>query len=395
MTREPVLEVPPSSLKTTIGERLADARSRTRALLGGLPDVELQRQHSPLQSPLVWDLAHIGHFEELWLVRRVAGGEPVLRAGDELYDAFRHARSERSALPLLEPAAAWRYLAEVRERTLDALEKTELDPEAPLLANGFVYGLVIQHELQHHETMLQTLQIRDEPYVCPRGWARPGATSRPGEALVEGSTAVVGTDDEPWAYDNESPAHLVALEPFRIDIAPVTNAAYLEFVGDGGYREPRWWTAAGWAWRQDRRVEHPEYWLSDGAGGWIRRRFGVPEPLAPDEPVEHVSWYEADAYARWAGRRLPTEQEWEVARRDGVIAPAGVWEWTSSDFVGYPGFRAFPYREYSEVFFGDDYKVLRSASWATHPTVARPTFRNWDYPIRRQIFAGFRCAGDA
>jgi iron(II)-dependent oxidoreductase len=180
----------------------------------------------------------------------------------------------------------------------------------------------------------------------------------------------MGADDEPWAYDNERPAHEVEVDGFAIDHFPVTNAQFADFVEDTDAAPPEYW----------RRAD----------GGWERRRFGRWEPLPPQEPVRHVDWSQADSFARWAGKRLPTEAEWEKAQP----APAGVWEWTSSDFLAYPGFEAFPYGEYSEVFFGDEYKVLRGASWCTHALVARPTFRNWDYPIRRQIFSGFRCAVD-
>ena len=232
----------------------------------------------------------------------------------------------------------------------------------------------------------------------------------------------MGTDTAPWAYDNERPAHEVAVAPFRIDTTPVTNRAYLEFVESGGYDDPSHWSDIGWKWRVEADLQAPQFWRRAGDGSWTRRRFGRDETLAPAEPVQHVCWYEADAYARWSHARLPTEHEWEYAaqaspvaaanlwREDGHRfgpAPVGsrpgnvsrwgvdallgdVWEWTASDFTPYPGFRAFPYREYSEVFFGPDYKVLRGGSWATHPSAVRTTFRNWDYPIRRQIFAGFR-----
>ncbi len=389
-------------------------------------------------SPLVWDLAHVGNYEELWLLREAAGAAPMDASLDDLYDAFRHPRPNRPALPLLGPPEARRYIAEVRGRVLDTLESVDLEDERPLLARGFVYGMVVQHEHQHDETMLATLQLMDGPGYRPLAPPPPVGSAVPEEVVIPAGPFVMGTDDEAWAYDNERPAHVVDLPAFRIDAAPVTNGAYSEFVADGGYDDPRWWTEDGWAWRQKEDLRHPQFWWAEGGGGWSRLRFGWREDLPLDEPVQHVCWYEADAYARWAGKRLPTEAEWEKAASwgpDGVkrrfpwgdaepgagqanlgqthfrpapvgAYPAGasaygchqlvgdVWEWTSSDFEPYPGFVTFPYREYSEVFFGSGYKVLRGGSWATSPLAVRTTFRNWDYPIRRQIFAGFRCARD-
>ena len=359
--------------KERIAFELEEARRRTLELVAPFSDEELARQHSPLMSPLVWDLAHIAHFEELWLVRRLTGAEPLHPEGDDLYDAFRHPRAERLSLPLLDPGGARAFLTGVRARALDALERVELSPDDRLLRDGFVFGLVAQHERQHAETMLQAIQLS--------GLEHPGGSPAPcdarGEAAVGAGLCSLGTDDEPWAYDNERPAHEVELRAYSIDRAPVTNAEYVGFVEETG-------------------TEPPKFWEREGPGSWTRVRFGRREAVPPAEPVQHVSWHEAEAFARWAGKRLPTEAEWEQAASLGLLDGAGsVWEWTASDFQGYPGFEAFPYREYSEVFFGSDYKVLRGASWATHPVVARRTFRNWDFPVRRQIFAGFRCARDA
>jgi iron(II)-dependent oxidoreductase len=290
--------------------------------------------------------------------------------------------------------------------------------------------------------MLATHQLRSGPaalHAPPPPPAPADAALLPREVLVPGGPFTMGTSADPWALDNERPAHTVEVPAFFLDTVPVTNGAYQAFMADGGYGDPRWWSAEGWAHRQQAGLEAPLFWTRDGAG-WLRRRFGVVEPVPAHEPVLHVSWYEADAYARWAGRRLPTEAEWEkAARHDERIgrsrrypwgdedpgpeqanlgqrhlqpAPAGgypagqsplgirqligdVWEWTASDFLPYPGFEAFPYREYSEVFFGPDYKVLRGGAFGVDPVACRGTFRNWDYPIRRQIFCGFRTARDA
>jgi iron(II)-dependent oxidoreductase len=356
--------------KTTIAHELDAARRRTLGLLEPLDEAELARRWSPLQSPLVWDLVHIGYFEELWLVRRLGGDRPRHPEFDDLYDAFSHPRHERDELPLLHGVAAFDYLAQVRERSLEVLDSVDLEAADPRLADGYVYGLVIQHEQQHVETMLQTLQLSGLEIADPE--PEPPACGG-GEALVEAGPFTLGAEGAPWAYDNELQPSEAALPAFAIDRWPVSNWHYAEYLEATG-------------------ADPPEFWRR-GDGGWARERFGRVEPLEHTEPVRHVSWHDADAFARWAGKRLPTEQEWEKARKAGVLEGTGaVYEWTSSDFRAYPGFRAFPYRQYSEVFFGDEYKVLRGSSWATAPVVARPSFRNWDYPIRRQIFAGFRCA---
>ena len=362
-----------ADVRERIAFELEAARARTTALLEPFSDQQLTEQVSPLQSPLVWDLAHIGHFEELWISRRLGGAPPIHPDADDTYDAFAHEREERPSLELFDPRAARSYLDDVRARSLEVLEETELDPDDPLLCGGFAFGLVVQHEQQHVETMLQTIQLS--------GWEHPGGSPGPitgnmGDVAVEAGSFVMGGDAD-WAYDNERPAHEAETGDYRIDVEPVSNGDYAAFLADGGWPEP------------------PLSWEREGLA-WVRRRFGRLEPVPHFEPVQHISWDEANAYAEWAGKRLPTEAEWERAAKLGVLGGLGkVWEWTSSDFAGYPGFRAFPYPEYSEVFFGSEYKVLRGASWATSETVFRETFRNWDFPVRRQIFAGFRCASDA
>jgi iron(II)-dependent oxidoreductase len=347
---------------------LGATRERTLSLVAHLSPSDLERQIAPILSPLVWDLAHIAAYEDLWLVHRHTGA-PLLRPDlAAMYDAFETPRAVRGDLELLDRAGALDYLAAVRTRTLDGIESHGVDP--------VVHEMVLRHELQHTETMLQAMALAG---LLPPSLSGPRASGPDDEWLdVPGGTFAMGADDHGFAYDNERPLHAVDVPAFRIARHPVTNGTWMHFVEGGGYVRREWWSDEGWAWKEEYDITHP----ADVADG------------PPDAPVCHVSWFEAAAMARWRGARLPTEAEWEKAsgHLDGVGL---VWEWTASPFTGYPGFRAFPYREYSEVFFGDDrYRVLRGGSWATHPRVATTTFRNWDLPERRQIFAGVRLASD-
>ena len=371
-----------SQSKAEIADALCEARERTLALVEPLDDEQLNTVYSPILSPLAWDLGHIANFEELWLVQTIGGREPLHGDLGRFYDAIENPRKIRGELPILRDAELRSYLADVRERTLDVLDDVEIgsDVEDPLLRDGFVYEMLLAHELQHNETMLQLLQLV-EGYEAPpavaaeRDSARMAGRSRNGAEMtvIEAGDYEIGAPARGFAYDNERPRHTVSLEAFEIDRTPVSNGAYISFM-------------------EATDAEPPMYWEREGAL-WVDTSCGRRSPIDTDDPAIHVSWEQADAFARWTGKRLPTEHEWEAARAllDGL---GYAWEWTSSDFLAYPGFAAFPYREYSEVFFGDEYKVLRGSSWATHPRVARPTFRNWDLPQRSQIFAGLRCARD-
>jgi len=436
---------------------LAEARARTRAIVAPLDEAALTRQHSPLMSPIAWDLGHIAQFEAQWLLP--AEIQSTLQASNAraLYDALSTPRAQRSQLALPSVPAIWEQLDHVRGEVERYFASTA-DGKAPssrLPAGEYSLPLIIQHEAQHQETILQAIALRHDLEYQPTFAAeRPAVLAgRPAteRVLIPGGSFIMGTNDRDWAYDNERPAHEVHVPSFWLGRSPVTNREYLSFMADGGYGERRYWSEAGWAWLQETNCRAPGHWRliddrarslasSPIARDWEALVFGVPEPLHPDGIVLHVSWYEADAYSRWAGGRLPTEAEWEKAAAwdpthgQARLYPWGdepwqatranldqarlqptranahpeggsaygclqmlgdVWEWTDTWFAGYPGFESFPYEEYSRVFFGQGYRVLRGGSFATRAVVARNTFRNWDYPQRRQIFAGFRCAWSA
>jgi iron(II)-dependent oxidoreductase len=389
---------------------LAQTRERTLQLIADFDSATLEAVHSPLMSPLVWDLGHIAAFEDLWISRTT--GEPILRPElMEVYDADETPRAQRGELPFLRTEEAFVYLEEVRARTLQLLETDgrQMDPDR--------LELIIRHEQQHTETMLQTFQLArlNSPFAAgPDRFPADLTVSDPGGlALVEidGAEVPIGADpDSLFEYDNERPRHLVEIQPFQIGRTPVTNASWLDFIERGGYERSEWWSREGWAWRTAEEVSAPLTWTKD----WHQWRLGELLQVDPSEPVIHVSWFEADAFARAQEVRLPTEFEWEMAATWDPVAEAkltpaangvsplgilgmigNVWEWTSTLFHGYPGFAAYPYREYSEQFFGDRYRVLRGGSWASRPLMATATFRNWDLPQRRQIFSGLRLASDA
>jgi iron(II)-dependent oxidoreductase len=449
--------VPRSELAAQLA-LLDAARARTVEMVAPLSEADLLAQHSRLMSPIAWDLGHIAHFEELWLLPGTPAAEfsRLPESGSaHLYDAFTTPRAERSKLPLPSVATVWEYLRAVRQRVEQHVQPVLAsggDALSPSAAGDFALPMVVQHEAQHQETVLQAIALREDLRYRPHFLGEPAPTlvaSGVSESvLIPGGPFTLGTNDRKWAYDNERPAREVHVPSFRMARTPVTNGAYLAFMADAGYERRNLWSDAGWAWLTQSECRAPAHWRArsepdtdkHAARDWQALVFGELQPLHPDDILVHVSWYEADAFARWAGGRLPSEAEWEKAAAWDAAAgrsrrfpwgdaphdatranldqahlqpsrassyPEGqsaygcyqmlgdVWEWTDTWFDAYPGFVSFPYREYSQEFFGEQYRVLRGGSFATRATVARSTFRNWDLPERRQIFAGFRCAWPA
>jgi gamma-glutamyl hercynylcysteine S-oxide synthase len=418
-----------------LADWVLDAGRRTLGLVADLTDDQLLGPRGPTINPPLWELGHLAWFTEKWVLRD-GGRRPSLRAdADALYDSAAVPHAVRWDLPLPSRAATLDYLNRVRSAVLDVLAR------GPSPCETYYTLLSVFHEDMHGEAFLYTRQILGYPRLQRRPpTSRAECGPLPGDVAVPGGTFLLGADpSEPFVFDNEKWAHPVELRPFAIARTPVTQAEFAAFVEADGYARRELWTDAGWAWRESADARHPVYWQCDGAG-WLRRDFADWVPLEPHRPVIHVNWFEANAYCRWAGRRLPTEAEWEAAaaspgdlsgpkRRypwgddrpsaehahlDGVAlgccdvaaCPSGdsafgcrqmmgnVWEWTATTFGPYPGFVPDPYKEYSQPWFGT-HKVLRGGAWPTQARLLRNTWRNFYTPDRRDVWAGFRtCAAE-
>jgi iron(II)-dependent oxidoreductase len=437
-----------------ITSELDEVRARTLALFDLAAEGELRRSPGFGFRPILWHLAHIGVFEAYWLLQKIGGQAAPDEQYERIFDPIRTPREESKDLPTRKEMEA--YLRRVREGARRTLESHDFDSPDPLLGGGYVFDLVLEHERQHQETLAYLLQMLD-PSVKTRPAAlasdgdgdtlssadpaRAGSPATAAEMIeVPAGEATLGAAGAGFAYDNERPAYARFVPSFRIARLPVTNAEYELFVAEEGYTRREFWSEEGWAAREREGWTCPLYWRRDASGTWLERRMFDETPLAPDHPVTGVSWYEAEAYARFAGRRLPTEAEWEKAaswderagrrrrfawgddepgaRRCNAgftrwgttpvgLFPEGaspygcldmtgnVWEWTSGAFDGYPDFEPFPYPEYSQVWFDGDHRVLKGGSWATSPAVLRTSFRNFFRRPFRIGFAGIRLAADA
>ena len=421
--------------KAQIRQSLADVRERTLWLLERVPEEFLRVRVHEFYSPIGWHFGHVGRTEEYWTVGE-ALGRPLLDDALTfiLADAADNPKDNRVNIP--DRAGLIDYLDRTRASVLRALDGADLDSEEPILADGYAWEFAVQHECQHQETIAEMLCLiqRQRPQAPVEGlpWASGVSSSW---VDLPGGTFTMGSDD-PHGYDNEKPAHEVTVAPFRLASTPVTAYGWTEFVADGGYARRELWTDDGWAWREGEGATLPEHWILQADGSWATHGPWGLRALHPDEPVCGVSAHETDAYARWAGRRLPTEEEWEHARsaafqaacpafrrpgfQPGTVsanhalqnwsptpvaryAPTGglydlagnVWEWTASPFLPYEGFEAYPYDGYSKDHMEGAHRVCRGGSWATSPSILRPSFRNWYVPTYRQGFLGLRLAEDA
>jgi iron(II)-dependent oxidoreductase len=382
-----------------LARALQDARDHTLTLfdcfaVAGLDD-PVNVPILPILNPPLWELGHIAWFAEWYILRGARSSAPeaaqrpsLLMKGDEWFDSNRIPHRARWSLGLPGKGALKTYCREVLDRVLDKLSGAKDDDDAL-----YPYRLVLAHEDMHGEAFAYTLQtLAIAPPVELRLQSVPASSQ--GEIRFPGGTIEIGSrPDNGFVFDNEKWAHGVRVPAFEMDSTLVTNAQFSDFVAEGGYQNPHFWTMAGREWMMQGESSAPTHWKRQ-ASRWHCRRFEKEIALPGHEPVRHVSLYEAQAYCMWAGRRLPTEAEWEFAAQSGhpAFRWGALWEWTCSPFEPYPGFSADAYREYSEPFF-DTHQVLRGASFATPTRLRSMKFRNFYLPGRNDIFAGFRtCA---
>lgn len=372
---------------------LGDARARTLELVSGLDQERLMGPQSEIVNPLLWEIGHLAWFHEQFILRGLDRAPPQLAAADGLYDSARVPHATRWSIPLPALPDTLAYMARVQ----DALVR-RLDGREPTAQEAELYQLVTFHEDMHDEAFTYTRQTLGYPrpsFAASASARDTGTGPWPGDVAVGGGTWQLGAEPGGFVFDNEKWAHAVRLAPFAIDRRPVSNAEFLAFVEDGGYERLEWWSEQGRQWLADAGRRTPRTWRR-GAQGWQRRAYDAWLPLAPNEPVLHVSAFEAEAWCRRAGRRLPTEAEWECAAKTfgEACSPWGhVWQWTASPFAPYAGFSPDAYEDYSRPWF-HTHRAVRGGSFATPARLLDPVFRNFYEPQRDDIFVGFRSARD-
>jgi len=384
-----------------IRKTMEEVRANTLGLLAVVDESDFCRQVHPDFSPIGWHLGHIGVTEAYWILQQCKGEESLSAFYDSFFTPTDTPKPNRINLPPREEILD--YLLTVRERVFSFLAQANFASDHPLLQEANIFNMLVQHEEQHNETMLFIMRLlAAQQYDTGiqnnhRSWLqeREPAVEKGEMTLVPAGAFLMGSNHHSTTLDNERPQHEVEVGDYLIDRSPVTNQEFFRFVIADGYDSPQWWSAEGWQWRDQYQIHHPLYWRRHDVGDWVEIGTEAVSPLVLERPVTGVSWYEADAYARFIGKRLPTEAEWEKAAVHEVLARIGcVWEWTATWFHPYPGFVAHPYQGYSVPYFDNQHRVLRGGSWATQPHVRRCTFRNWYQPWVREIFAGFRCAQD-
>ena len=399
------------------------------AVFTGFTDEQMLGPQERFLEPPIWEVGHVGWFQDYWILRHLYGEPPILPRGDAIYDSFHVSYKRRWDHDFPSRAQTLDYLRTVLDRCVRRLTGCEPTPQ-----EMYFYRLVTQHEYMHSENLTmvcQTLGYRRPAFShTVDGTVGVDPVYQRRDVEVPGASFPLGApEDGSFVFDNEKWAHPVEIAPFRIANTPVTNAEFVAFMDSGGYATREYWGKHGWEWRRRQGSEHPRFW-STRDGQWCQGTFEQRLPLDPWHPVVHVNWYEAKAYCVWAKRRLPTEAEWEYAasgpdkhcfpwgetpptperanldyRHEGPIdvraLPAGdsafgcrqmignVWEWTDSYLEPYAGFVADPYKEYSEPYFGQK-PVLRGGGWATRSGMIRNTWRNFFMRHRRNVVAGFR-----
>jgi len=392
--------------KELLSLALMDARNHTLRWISVYEETLAAKNFSvpvsPEVNPPLWELGHIGWFQEHWIARNVqrqrgAGCDPtrprlpsIEPHADRWYDSSQVAHDSRWQLDVPDLQQTKQYLAETMDISLELLETAQESDNAL-----YFFRLALFHEDMHGEAFAYMAQTLDLSLANAKGLLPDVASLPPREPLLfPASRVLMGSPPGGFNFDNEMAAHEVSVPEFEIDAQPVTWAQYSEFVEDGGYDEAAWWSAEGWSWlqREGRRVPRHVDQMRQGV---LQQRNGRLVRVPMTQPAMHVSWYEADAWCRWAGRRLPTEVEWEAAAEAGRSRGfrwGDVWEWTATTFRPYPGFSVDPYVDYSQPWFGT-HKVLRGASFATRARMRHPKYRNFYLPPRDDIFSGFRsCA---